>query len=171
MDYQLRQLTHAFSRMWHRSLLLKSRPIRDDLWHGCHWRVSWIYNEFDGAHFFLEYWSQIYERGDWNSLDSKHLVFGNMHTRPPSCVVIIIYPLPFCIMGDVRHPRSIGDQPCGPLRCVHSWTGIVGVSVLKREHYGEVCGFASTLCKCDLGKGYLFVLSWARVGRVFLLVF
>ena len=30
---------------------------------------------------------------------------------------------------------------------------------------GDGCDLASTLCKYDLRKGYLFVLSWARVRR------
>ena len=34
------------------------------------------------------------------------------------------------------------------------------------EHSGDGCVLASTLCKCDLRKGVLFVLSWARVRRV-----
>ena len=33
-------------------------------------------------------------------------------------------------------------------------------------HNGVVCDLASTLCKCDLRKGDLFVLSWARVLQV-----
>ena len=28
-------------------------------------------------------------------------------------VVVVVYPLPPCTMGQVRCPRSIGDQPCG----------------------------------------------------------
>ena len=42
----------------------------------------------------------------------------------------------------------------------------VCVRVLQRGHSGNVCDLASTLCKYDLEKGYLFVLSWARVRRV-----
>ena len=38
--------------------------------------------------------------------------------------------------------------------------------VLQRAHSGEGCVLASTLCKYDLRKGDLFVLSWARVRRV-----
>ena len=38
--------------------------------------------------------------------------------------------------------------------------------VLQRGHSGDGCDLASTLCKYDLRKGYLFVLSWARVRRV-----
>ena len=38
--------------------------------------------------------------------------------------------------------------------------------VLLRGHSGDGCVLASTLCKYDLRKGDLFVLSWARVRRV-----
>ena len=38
--------------------------------------------------------------------------------------------------------------------------------MLQRVHIGVVCDLASTLCKYDLRKGDLFVLSWARVRRV-----
>ena len=38
--------------------------------------------------------------------------------------------------------------------------------MLQRGHSGDGCVLASTLCKYDLGKGDLFVLSWARVRRV-----
>ena len=40
------------------------------------------------------------------------------------------------------------------------------VLVLQRGHSGDRCDLASTLCKYDLRKGDLFVLSWARVRRV-----
>ena len=33
-------------------------------------------------------------------------------------------------------------------------------------HSGDVCYLVSTLCKYDLRKGYLYVLSWGRVRRV-----
>ena len=35
--------------------------------------------------------------------------------------------------------------------------------VLQRRHNGDESDLASTLCKYDLRKGNLFVLSWARV--------
>ena len=35
--------------------------------------------------------------------------------------------------------------------------------VLQRGHRGNGCELVSTLCKYDLSKGDLFVLSWARV--------
>ena len=38
--------------------------------------------------------------------------------------------------------------------------------MLQRGHSGDGCVLASTLCKYDLRKGDLFVLSWARVWRV-----
>ena len=37
------------------------------------------------------------------------------------------------------------------------------VWMLQRGHGGDGCVLVSTLCKYDLRKGYLFVLSWARV--------
>ena len=37
--------------------------------------------------------------------------------------------------------------------------------MLQRGHSGDGCVLASTLCKYDLRKGDLFVLSWARVRR------
>ena len=37
--------------------------------------------------------------------------------------------------------------------------------MLQRGHSGDGCDLASTLCKYDLRKGDLFVLSWARVRR------
>ena len=40
------------------------------------------------------------------------------------------------------------------------------VWVLHRGHSGDGCDLVSTLCKYDLRKGDLFVLSWARVRRV-----
>ena len=33
-------------------------------------------------------------------------------------------------------------------------------------HSGDGCDLASTLCKFDLRKDYLFVLRWARMRRV-----
>ena len=37
--------------------------------------------------------------------------------------------------------------------------------MLQKGHSGDGCVLASTLCKYDLMKGDLFVLSWARVRR------
>ena len=38
--------------------------------------------------------------------------------------------------------------------------------MLQRGHSGDRCVLALTLCKYDLRKGDLFVLSWARVQLV-----
>ena len=38
--------------------------------------------------------------------------------------------------------------------------------MLQRGHRVDGCVLASTLCKYDLRKGDLFVLSWTRVRRV-----
>ena len=38
--------------------------------------------------------------------------------------------------------------------------------MLQRGHCGDGCDLASTLCKYDLRKSDLFVLSWTRVRRV-----
>ena len=40
------------------------------------------------------------------------------------------------------------------------------VWMLQRGHSFDGCVLALTLCKNDLRKGDLFVLSWARVRRV-----
>ena len=37
--------------------------------------------------------------------------------------------------------------------------------MLQMWHSGDGCDLASALCKYDLRKGDLFVLSWARVRR------
>ena len=37
--------------------------------------------------------------------------------------------------------------------------------MLQRGYSGDGCDLASSLCKYDLRKGDLFVLSWARVRR------
>ena len=39
----------------------------------------------------------------------------------------------------------------------------VCVSLTIVWNSGDLCDLASTLCKYDLRKGNLFVLSWARV--------
>ena len=38
--------------------------------------------------------------------------------------------------------------------------------MLQRGHSGDGCDLASTLCKYDLRKGHLFVLSCERVRRL-----
>ena len=55
-------------------------------------------------------------------------------------------------------PKSRGDNvgAVEEMMCV----------VLQKGHSGDGCVLASTLCKYDLRKDDLFVLSWARVRRV-----
>ena len=40
------------------------------------------------------------------------------------------------------------------------------VWMLQRGHSGDGCVLASTLCRYDLRKGDLFVLSWARISQI-----
>ena len=37
---------------------------------------------------------------------------------------------------------------------------------IQMGHSGDGCGFVSTLCKYELRKGYLFVLSWAMLRQL-----
>ena len=60
--------------------------------------------------------------------------------------------------------KSRGDNVVG--MWVQSKRCVSCVCVLQRGHSGDGCGLASTLCKYDLRKGDLFVLSWTRVQRV-----
>ena len=59
-------------------------------------------------------------------------------------------------------PAGMSTTPGVTMWCV---CGLC-VRVLQRGHSGDGCVLASTLCKYDLRKGDLFVLSWARVRRV-----
>ena len=52
------------------------------------------------------------------------------------------------------------------MSAVEEMVCVMCVCVLQREYSGDECDLASTLCKYDLRKGDLFVLSWARVQRV-----
>ena len=60
--------------------------------------------------------------------------------------------------GSVHNSR--GDN------VVHMWVQLKRWWVLQRGHSGNGCDLASTLCKYDLRKGDLFVLSWAMVRRM-----
>ena len=48
---------------------------------------------------------------------------------------------------------------CHVCVCVCVW-------MLQRGHSSDGCDLASTLCKYDLRKGNLFVMSWTKVRRV-----
>ena len=45
----------------------------------------------------------------------------------------------------------------------------VSCVMLQRGHSGDVCDLASSLCKYDLRKGDLFVLSWASISSELLM--
>ena len=49
---------------------------------------------------------------------------------------------------------------------VRLWVQLNTWCVLQRGHSVDGCDLASTLSRYDLRKGYLFVLTWARVRRV-----
>ena len=73
------------------------------------------------------------------------------------------------------HLASSAVTPAGSVHksrsdnVVHMWVQlhmcVVCVSVTEGDS-GDGCDLASTLCKYDLRKGDLFVLSWARVRQV-----
>ena len=56
--------------------------------------------------------------------------------------------------------KSMGDS------VVRMWVLLKRWWVLQRGHSGDRFDLASTLCKYDLRKGALFVVSWVRVRRV-----
>ena len=61
--------------------------------------------------------------------------------------------------------KSMGDSVVRMWVQLKRWC-VSCVWELQRGHSGDGCDLASTLCKYDLSKGVLFVLSWARVRRV-----
>ena len=80
----------------------------------------------------------------------------------------------------VHQPAYLASSAVTPAGSVHKSRGdsvvrmwvqlkrwcVSCVWMLQRGHSGDGCVLASTLCKYDLRKGDLFVLSWARVRRV-----
>ena len=81
----------------------------------------------------------------------KHYVF--YQTNLPACGP----PASFFI-----HLACSSITPSGS---VHKSRGdnVVRVWVLQKGHPGDGCDLVSTLCRYDLRKGNLFVLSWAKV--------
>ena len=49
---------------------------------------------------------------------------------------------------------------------IHWILDFVCGSDLQRGHIGDECLFSSILFKYERSRGYLFILSWARVRRV-----
>ena len=87
--------------------------------------------------------------------ESDHPAFG-----PPASLSLHLASSSITPAGSVH--KSRGDS------VVRIWLQLkrLCVWVLHKRHSGDGCDLASTLCKYDLRKGYLFVLSWARVRRV-----
>ena len=105
----------------------------------------------------------------------------------PIHVVVVVYPIPWpLLVGGVRCSRlwstSLLLRPSGQ-QCSHSggvcpqiqgWqcSAYVGAVeemmcvVCVNVTVGDGCDLAPTLCKYNLRKGDLFVLSWARMRRV-----
>ena len=101
-------------------------------------------------------------------------------------VVVSIHSLDPCLWGESDHPAfclpvslslHLANSSISPAVSVHKsrddsvvsmWVQLkrYSVWVLQRGHSGDGCDLASSLCKYDLRKRDLFVLSWARVRRV-----
>ena len=89
-------------------------------------------------------------------LESDHPVFS-----PPASISLHLASNSITPAGFVH--KSKGDSVVRMWVQLKRWC----VScVLQREHSGDGCELASTLCKYDLRRGDLFALSWARVRRV-----
>ena len=99
-------------------------------------------------------------------------------------MLLSTYSLDPCLCGESDHPAfgppdslslylaSSSITPAGSVHksrgdiVVRMWVQLKRWWVLQRGYSGDACDLALTLCKYDLRKGDLFVLSWARVGRV-----
>ena len=107
--------------------------------------------------------------------------------------VVVVYPLPWPLFVGgggspiipllVHQPGYSSIWPAAPYLqrgSVHKSTGdnvvrtwvklkrwcVSCVWILQKGHIGDRRVLSSTLCKYDLRKGYLLVLSWAKVRRV-----
>ena len=127
-------------------------------------------------------------RFTWSSPETLSVKIINISL---SSSVVVVYPLPWpLLVGGVRCSRACGppasfsvhlaSSAVTPAGSVHKSRGdnvvrmwvqlkrwcVSCVWMLQRGHSGDGCVLPSTLCKYDLRKGDLFVLSWARVRRV-----
>ena len=89
---------------------------------------------------------------------SDHPAFG-----PPASISLHLASNSITPAGSVHNSR--GDSVVRMWEQLMRWC-VSCVWVLRRGHSGDACDLASTLCKYDLRKGDLFVLSWARVRLV-----
>ena len=90
--------------------------------------------------------------------ESDHPDFG-----PPASLSVHLASISITPAGSVH--KSRGDD------VVRMWVKlkrlyVSSVLVLQRGNSGDGCDLALTVCKYDLRKGDLFVLSWARVQQV-----
>ena len=90
--------------------------------------------------------------------DSDHPSFG-----PPASISLYLASNSITPAGSVH--KSRGDSVVRTWMQLKRWC-VLCVWVLQRGHSSDECDLASTLCKYDLRKGDLFVLSWARVRLV-----
>ena len=108
-----------------------------------------------------------------------YLSFGN-HLM----LLLSTHSLDPCLWGESDHPAfgpstslslHLASSSITQAGSVHKSRGgayvgaveeMVCMWVFQRGHSGDGCDLVWTLCKNDLGKGDLFVLSWARVRRV-----
>ena len=115
---------------------------------------------------FISRCSLLYVTSVYNLLrhlhDVQELVVVNTHCLNP------------CLWGESDHPTfgppaSNSITPVVYVRKSRGDSVVCMWAQLKRWGVGnsdDGCALASTLCKYDLRKGDLFVLSWARVRRV-----
>ena len=90
--------------------------------------------------------------------ESDHPAFD-----PPASISLHLASNSISPAGSVHKPR--GDSMVFMWVQLKRWC-VSCAWVLQRGHSGDGCDLASTLCKYDLRKGELFVLSWATVRRV-----
>ena len=90
--------------------------------------------------------------------ESDHPAFG-----PPASISLHLASSSITSAGSVH--KSRGDSVVRMWVQLKRWY-VSCVWVLQREHSGDGCDLAATLCKYDLRKGDLFNPSWARVRRV-----
>ena len=85
-------------------------------------------------------------------------------------ILLFVVHQPVCLfiwpaVPSLQHGLSTNP---GVVNVVHMWMQLkrlYKLCVLQRGQSGDGCDLASTLCKYDLRKDDLFVLSWARVRR------
>ena len=83
-----------------------------------------------------------------------------INTALSKLIVVFTHSLDPCLWGESDHPAF--GPPASISLSLKRWC----VLVLQRGNSGDGRDLPSTLCKYDLRKGDLFVLSWEVVRRV-----